>query len=348
MAIKTEGEIVVIGCGGCGITIAGNLRDPLEELGDGFSNIRVEYIDSSLSNIKNFSHDDENFHLIKATGVSKEILGSGGERKENSSDIVESVKEFIDKKKFNVSKISTYYVVIASASGGTGSVISPMVVKNLLERDLPVIAVLVGDSSNGLSTINTLNTIASFNAIAKATKKPLSIIYNDNAKGIGENSIEKLESIDREIFKNISVLSMFLSGQNTSLDQKDMAAFIDQSVYKTIGIKPGLYGLNVFPKEVNLPDHLTPTVGRTITVKDVASDIGIELFHHKFGTTENSNVINTFRGQFPIHVVSYANSFSAIEFELKTRVDSINEKLNQSTVDDVTADNSADDDGLVF
>jgi len=223
-----------------------------------------------------------------------------------------------------------------------------MVTKNLLDKGLPTIAILVGDSSNGLSTINTLNTIATFDAISKQTKKPLSIIYNDNAKASGDNLVDKLKSVDKEVFRNLSVLSAFLSGENTSLDQKDMAAFMDQSIYKTMGIKPGLYSLAAFSKVVNLPNHVTPTVGRTLTTEEVAPDVNLHLLQYKFGTTNNSNVINIFEGQFPIHLVSYSNGFSIIEMELKGKIEEINNRLEASTVDTVSGGHDADDDGLVF
>ncbi len=209
---------------------------------------------------------------------------------------------------------------------------------------------MIGDSSNGLSTINTLNTLAGFNAVAKQTKKPISMIYLDNAADKADNTNSKLESVDKSIFNTLSVLSAFLSGDASALDQKDMAALIDQSIYKTIDIKPGLYNLAVFSGEVKLPDHLTPTIGRTLTTESKSADLNIGLFHHKFGVTSNRNVIDVFGNNFPIHLVTTANYFSIIEMDLKAKSDKIKQALDLTTVDDVSgaSDEVADDNCLVF
>jgi len=348
MSKNTKGKIVLIGAGGAGVTIVGNLSGPLKDLKSGFSDIEVEYIDTSLSNIRNFDHDENNFHLIESTNIGEDILGSASERKSNAPHIVESVRDFINKKNYTKTKISTYYVVVSSGGGGSGSVISPMIVKNLLEKGLPVVTVLVGDSRSGLSTINTLHTIASFNAISKMTNKPLSLIYMDNAKSHGETIKDRVEFVDKEIFKHLSALSAFLSGENTSIDQKDMAAFIDPSIYTTIHIRPGLYGLSVFSKDVILPAHVSPTLSVTLSTDDISPDINVEFRQDKYGTTDNQNVISVFKGQFPIHLVSYANSFSIIENELKDKKEALEESLRAATVDDVTSHNDADGNGLVF
>jgi len=346
--LKTQGEMVLVGCGGAGVSIVNNLQGPLKELGDGFSKISAEYIDSSLSNIKDVDHDEDNFHLIRSNCLTKDILGSGGLRRENAADIVESIKEFVDKKQLTKPTLSTYYIVISSASGGTGSVAAPLLVKNLLDRGLPTAVVLVGDSSNGQWTKNTLDTLATYNSISKGCKKPLSIIYNDNMKSVGNTTDERSNFTDKEIFKNLSALSLFLSGENTSIDQKDMVRFFDPTEID-FDVKPGLYGTGVFVKDVNLPDHITPIGARTITTPDISCDINLTgLTHYKAGTTDNNNVISMFKGQFPIHIVSYANSFSIIEHELKEEIETIRAAAERATVDDISTDYKPDENGLVF
>jgi len=349
MNIKVKGEMVIIGCGGAGISIVGNLKEPLENLGSGFSNIRVEYVDTSLADINSFKGDEDNFYLIKSSGVSKEILGSGGSRRENAKDIVEGVKEFVDNKKFNKSKVSTYYVVVSSGSGGSGSVISAMLIKNLLEKNLPVISVVVGDSTITQYTKNTLGTLATLDGVAKSTKKALSVMYNDNAKGMGTGKDAKEESIDREIFRKLSALSLFLSGENKSIDQKDMVNFIEQSQSTELNIKEGLYSVDVFVKDIELPAHAHVTGIRTIGTVESGTDNNIEkLDHIKRGTTDNNNVIQLFKEQFPIHLVSYANAFTGISMELTDCIREADERSKASTVDSISNGFTADEDGLVF
>lgn len=68
----------IFGCGGCGINIVGNLEKPLRELGDGFSDIELEYLDTSGASVKKFEHSSKNFHLVESKDIDGEVAGSGG------------------------------------------------------------------------------------------------------------------------------------------------------------------------------------------------------------------------------------------------------------------------------
>lgn len=272
------------------------------------------------------------------------------ERRENAVHIVESIKNFMNSKSYKNNDVNTYNIIVAGASGGSGNMIAAMLVKHLLNKDIPVLMVLIGDSSNELYTINTLNTIATFDGMAKKAKKPLNIMYFDNAKADELSNLKKLESVDKHVFKTLSILSAFLSGDLSELDQKDMSIFIDPSSYSTINIESGLYGLKFFSRDIQLPKHVTPKLCRTMGAIDGNVDVNVDFKHHKFGVTDNQNVIETYNGHFPIHLVTYSNSFSIVEMELKNRIEDFRKKAKLDTVDNVTGanDEEADDDGFVF
>ena len=354
MKENIKGTIKLIGIGGAGTNIVGNISKPLSDLGNGFSNIEVDYIDTSLANIKKFEYNADNFHLIKSINVGEEISGSASERRENAKHIVEGIREFINKKAYTDKRLATYYILVASASGGSGSTAVAILAKHLLEKNLPVIVVLVGDSATEQSMTNTINTLASMDSVSKMTRKPLSMIYHDNASVKESGLSSKLEAVDKSIFKHISVLSAFLSGDPSALDQKDLAAFIDQSILTTTKVLPGLYSLDVFSKKINLPEYASITTIRTLTTPDISPDFNDEdigvIKHYKFGTTNNANVIDVFNGQFPIHYVSSSNTFSAIEMNLKNKLEEAKRKLDTLSTDNITGATgaTADDNGLVF
>jgi len=345
-------KLRVIACGGSGINIAGNVVENVAVLGKGFCDVETTYIDTSRNNIDKIGYKGTDFWMVKTKDFAKDsIAGSGGERKTNSEDITENIKEFLNKHSFNKPATGEYTIVIGSASGGSGSVLSPVIIKSLMERGIPVIAVVIGDTSNGLSAINTLNTLTGLNNIAsKIVKKPLSIVYlNNTAMGMA-NTHEAEAEANKRLFNTLGTLSMFLSGDNGDIDSQDMVNFVDQSNYKTINIKPGLYGLVTYSGEVKLPEFAVPTVGRTLTTEGIAPTIDVTLLHHKTGVCLEDNAMDIYKGQFPIHTLSYAN-FLSIEAEhlkkVKAEYDNIMKSIQINDIE-LEDDAEVDDNGLVF
>lgn len=112
-------KINVIACGGAGINVSDAVISNVAELGAGFCDVKTLYIDTSTNNIDKIDYVDEDFWLVKTKDFSKDtIAGSGGERRTNSVDITENIKEFLNKHNFTKPVTGEYTIVIASASGG--------------------------------------------------------------------------------------------------------------------------------------------------------------------------------------------------------------------------------------
>ena len=194
----------------------------------------------------------------------------------------------------------------------SGSVIGSLVVKALLEKNIPVICVVIGDSSNGMYTINTLNTLASLNKIALNANKPLSIIYVNNSNFSKQGGLASAENAANQyLLVTLSGLSLFLAGRHGELDNQDMLNFIDQSKYSTISVRPGLYGVHIYSKEVNLPDGATPTGARILTVGEQDFSVNPSILHFKRGIVSNENALAIIKeDQFPLYMINYANFFA--------------------------------------
>lgn len=347
---KKQGKMVIHSCGGCGINIAKDVIANLSQLGSGFAAIDQYYIDTSRNNIAGV--DMSKFHLVTSESLSKaSIDGSGAERKTHVTDISANLKVYLDKYNIINKEVGVYNVVIFGGAGGSGSVIAPLLIKNLLERDIPTIAVMVGDSTNGLSGINTLNTLATLHNIAIKASKPLAIMYSNNETFISnKGASEGIKEANKAIFNSLAPLSVFLSGMNDSLDNQDLVNAIDQSNYSTITIKPGLYALSVFAKDVVLPEGSVPTVARTLTVNGISPDINLQLLHHKTGEIVDENVINIYGDNLPIHLVLYTNYFNLEQERLKKYTDGIYNAMHEVKVETVTGSSLSEenDDGLVL
>lgn len=300
--------------GGTGISVGEKVVKLVQELGDGFAEIKILWMDTSLNSIKDVEHNPDDMWLIKSKSASKEeINGSGGERHVHAMDAIHNIKEYIDKYKLGQKRTNEYNIVIASASGGTGSILMPLFMKSMLERDIPVTAIIVGDSSNGKFARNTLKTMESLYKIVYDVNKPLSVAYVNNHAFISKGIVEAEKAVNNIIFQTLSALSLFLSGQNESLDYKDMENMFN--IANNVGIlenkEPDLYGLCVYSKEVNVPEGTIPMFARTLTVPGVKPDIDCTLLHYKIGYVTQPNALDIYKDQLPLHLMvvgSYLNS----------------------------------------
>lgn len=349
-----QSVLVVHGLGGCGINMVDSVFSKITDLGDGFARMKFHYCDTSRANIDKITPRGE-FWMVKTKSFGKEeINGSGAERATNAADIQANVNEYLDLNKYAKRETNEFHCVVASASGGSGSVISPILVRGLLSRNIPVFAVIVGDSSNALSAKNTKNTLASLNAIAKSLRKPITLVYVNNhtlaGNGIGLKEAEK--KADQVVFNIMTSISMFLSGTNEDLDYQDMAGIIDQSHYRTIQIDPGLFGLTVYSKKINIPEGAIPTVGRTVTLPETDFDTTLTLLHHKKGYITSKNAIDIIKPEnFPIHMLAYANFFKLEERNLDKIVqdyENIMASIRSEDISGCSTSSMDDETGLIF
>lgn len=175
-----------------------------------------------------------------------------------------------------------------------------------MDKNIPTFALVIGDSGDALKLRNTQAVLATLNKKATDKGKCLITYYVNNAEM--DASQTKGESIANDRFKNVmGIMSLFLSGDNESLDSTDMANFINQQDYKGIKTPAGLYSLSVHTGngEIKLPNYCIPTVARTLTAPGKDVEFGLTVLHHKIGTVVSENALALFgEKSFPLHIVA--------------------------------------------
>lgn len=343
----------IILCGGAGISIGDKVVNKLEDLGSGFSNIEKYYVDSTKNNINKVEHDSSRFFQIKNTTSSGvEIDGSGGERSTNFEAASINVKEFVDKHKLNKKVTGEYHVVVFSFSGGTGSAFAPFYIRECLANNIPVIAVGIGDNISLQFAKNTNNTLATLNNFSKAYKKCLSMVYVNNAS-FKDKLYENEKKANKYIFNLLSALSLFLSGENESLDSKDMENFVTLSNNTDVDERHhGLYNLILFSgSEINLPEDAIPLAVRSLTADNLSPDLEMSmLLSRKHGYITDANAYDIYKGSLPMHLVSVTNFLENEKAELlKTSENFYNAKDAVKTNGfDGTSRSVQTDDGFVM
>ena len=276
------GKLHLIALGGAGTNIVASVSKNLEQLGDGFADVAVRFIDTTYKTIQAYPEYKDKFYKVDATSaLNNEMDGTGGERKNSTtaSDMNISVRNFVDKGLKNGK--NDYYVLVASGSGGSGSVLEPLLLKAMLEKDLTVSVVTVGDSSNLLSLNNSINALASLQGVAKASKKAVSVMYYNNTfNGVTSPATES--KVNTKIFKMLSVMSLFVSGKIQNIDHQDMGNFFRPDRYTSFKIPAGIYSLGVSLTELSDPNVI---LVRTI-IDQQTEDINMSIvpFSNKTGT----------------------------------------------------------------
>lgn len=315
-------KLNVVAAGGAGISISDKVITKIGELGSGFAGVDQYYIDSSMNNIDKIEHDEKKFFKITSKSVGgNELAGAGGNRTNNVSDVVAGVQEFLNKFKFTKPVTGEYFVVIFSGSGGSGSNIGSLLLKELLIRDIPAIAVLVGDSSSGEACVNTMGVLSGLDNIAKSINKSLSLFYVNNHNMLKKNAKketdlvlsqgEKEDKANEQIFHFMVGLSLFTSGVNESLDYSDVKTMLCPHNIKTFKspLPAGVYNISLTHDLNSLPEGFDVMIARSLTA-DGEMDINLGenvLLSHKAGKVVDTNAIETYKGKLPLYLASTVN-----------------------------------------
>ena len=239
---KTKGRIRVYACGGAGVNTGKRIADQFgtnQAVQDGLASIEVSYIDTSRANVDQRVKDDQ-FYQIKALS-GDQLDGSGKIRRENAEPIMSYVPEILER--FEPGDLS---IVVSSASGGSGSVIAPSIVSQLLERDKPVIVILISSTDSRLDVENSLKTLKSYDGVRQQREKPVVMAYFQNSPET------KRGQVDDAVLRLIGGLMVVYSRENEELDSKDLFNFLRFD--RVTNYKPQLAALHLFTTQLDLQE----------------------------------------------------------------------------------------------
>ena len=192
------GNIVIWSCGGCGTNVAKQIAD---------LDVEVNYIDTSTSNLKGVKSDN--------IFVLENIDGAGKDRSktyEHFKDVVEDVLI-----KFKPSQ--SLNVVVSSLSGGSGSIIAPLVTKELIRNGHNTIVIAIDSKHSVKELDNTIKAFKTYKSISDGIKKAISIFYIENSN--------RKESDNKAVWF-INLLSLLVNKQHTEeFDTTDLTNFIN-------------------------------------------------------------------------------------------------------------------------
>lgn len=235
---QSLGTLRLYGAGGAGTNIIGSWNAMDNNRAPGTAKCQITYADTSRSNLPE-SIDDANVFLL----ADKD--GSGGVRRENHTDIGRNVPGLLQKH-----PPGDLNIVCFSASGGSGSVFGPLIVRELIRANAPVVAIVIGSEESAIRRKNTLDTIKSLDNIARKAGVPVVVAYFHNSPST------KRSEVDVQCRYTLATLAVLASRQNRELDMADLAHWLNFP--KVTTVEPQLSLLHVYSKPEDVDASSNP------------------------------------------------------------------------------------------
>lgn len=293
----------VYSCGGAAINITAQTKDHKDSLG--FADLAISRIDTSDKNIKP-GMDPNSVYVLE------DADGSGKQRAHNYNAIVASLDQMLSKH-----KPGDYNIVVFSAGGGSGSVIGPVIVGELLRRQLPVVAIVIGTSASETETNNSIKTLKSLAGVAQTQQAPVVMSYWP------VNQHYDQSDVNRKVGATISLLLNLFDSKNIEIDYKDIINFLRYTNVRSS--QPGLVSLDLFnDQELQEIAGTSPLAMATI-FKDEARPYLPVIPDYPATGTRDQNVTDE-RMQFTAHYVITSQPVKAAFDELNTRLKQITDQ----------------------
>lgn len=320
-----RGIFRLYGAGGAGTNLIGSWNEMDNRSDVGTAKCLIAYADTSRSNLP-ASIDDSKIFLLA------EKDGSGGVRRENHIDIGRNVPGLLQKH-----PPGDINLVAFSASGGSGSVFGPLIIKELIKNNAPVVAIVIGSEESAIRRANTLNTLKSLDNIARTSGVPVVVFYAHNSPEM------KRSAVDVQCRYVMASLSVLASRQNRELDSADVAHWLNFP--KVTSVEPQLSLLHVYnqAEEVN-------QASQPISIASLLKNADESTYSAMPEYSTTGYPREKIEGFSQLHFVITIDGVRVIDKMLNERLNDANKqagaRVKQDTI--VKATDHVTDDGLVL
>lgn len=325
-------EMNLIAAGGAALNIVGGfLRDSKRDIEESTCVINPCFIDTSKSNLRRagISLDDERAFIIDG------VDGSGKKRDTNYKVVSDYAKEILHQYKPN-----DINVIVHSASGGSGSVIGPILGHELINRDCPVMLIVVGGSDSRIEIENTIKTLKGYEVISRRSNKPINVIYFENSV---TSPREKVDSLAQS---TIALLSVIFSGLNDDLDSADLINFLNY--HNVTNNEPQLTLVDFFYSDFKVPKGQSVISAVTLTDREHQSTLPVIVDYQAVGFLNESTAKHV-STQLPINMVNIVGYFPTVIDRLEKRLAEIDEMRSSIITRKVEVDdNLGNDRGIIL
>lgn len=301
---KQKGNIKLFACGGAGINLGKTFEHMRGQDAPMFALVDICYLDTSKANLQDNALPLEAIYRVPGAD------GSGQVRREHAEAIFAHAPAMLEKHRPGKANI-----VLHSLSGGSGSVIGPALVSEMLARGESVIVICIGETDTIKHIDNTHMALLSYVGIVNATEKPVVAAYFQNSNLTPEAEVNKA------IGQLITALCVLYSGENISMDTQDLYNWLNFD--KVTDFAPQLALLSLFEGS-QIDDN---SIGNVITVATLATEDGPSgldqvVEYQKVGRLPKPVVgePSMVHMQAPIHFVTSDGVYSDLIEKLETQL----------------------------
>lgn len=226
--MNSANKLRVYAAGGFGINIGTKIKARAE----------ICYLDTSMAN-RTDGIDPSKCYLIDG------LNGAGQDRRKVYAAVLPHIPKIVEHY-----APADFNIVIFSSSGGSGSVIGPLLVRELLKANQTVVVLTVGETDTAKFLDNTINTLKSLESISASLRKPIAMTYFENSRGI------PLREIDDEVLFSVEALEEVSNQQNSDLDLSDVHNWINYN--NVCGVRPQLSALAIYDNRHGANSALEP------------------------------------------------------------------------------------------
>ena len=229
----TKSSIAFYGCGGFGINMIHNNLAALEGYG-----IQTVTFDTSKANSANIPDTVAQYFVCDE--------GSGKVRASNLDRVQKVLHDHPV-----LRDLADINVIMFSLSGGSGSIIGPLLAKAIAQKNKAVVILTVADNSCRMETMNTIKTIQTLQNLAESNGHyyPLMLFCN---MGNGRSSVNTTISNKLNIF-----LDIFASDNIKEIDKSDRINFLTPNKYASA--PSGMYIFDMLKEGVGMgPEDVSP------------------------------------------------------------------------------------------
>lgn len=343
MSNTQKNTVNVIGAGGVGLNVVNMLEPARDSDIVGFAKYKLCYVDTSKSNMirKKLNADD--------VFLFEDMDGSGKIRKENHKAIAANTKAILQK-----FKPTEFNIVVHSAGGGSGSVVGPSVVSELLKIGKEVIVIVVGTSGSVIEVENTVKTLQTYESISEMREKNVNLVYLQNSTTVNDEA-----QINSQALQMVSMLLGLLSGEHEQLDTADLKTWLNHN--KVTGNAPCInnvligHGQDLKPHHVG--DHFAienPIAVATLATRDMNTrynhtpSIKFEGYVPNEWKTGDANGLTTIKDE-PIHFCVMEDKMEGIYKSLANFLKELREaEGSRVRRKSILGDADTTDDGMVL
>lgn len=233
---QSTAVIPVYGCGGLGINVASVYNGDVQAVGS--ATLHPFYVDTSDSNIRS-SFNSSDIFLIEG------LNGSGKLRSANADAIRQYCKQILQNLPPQQDNILVY-----SFSGGSGSVLGPILAREIASRGLNVFIVAAGSEESLLTAENTLATLKTQQGISRSLEQTITAYYDHNTQN------RTRAQVDESLRQAIASIAFLCSGTNSELDGQDLINWSHPE--RVSGNPPQFALLDIYKKQSDMGNVTDP------------------------------------------------------------------------------------------